>query len=120
MNLRAIILTVTVFLTLPVLGAGSDQEIQYLLNTVGDSGCTFTRNGTDHSADEAKDHLAMKYRRAGSRIKTAEAFIKHLATKSSWTGKPYLIQCDGESVPSRDWLTERLDSYRTTSGNEQA
>jgi len=107
-------------LTLSAWAAGANPEIQYLLTTVGDSNCTFTRNGKDHSAVEARDHLAMKYRRAGSRVKTAEAFIEHLASESSWTGKPYLIQCGEESVPSRNWLTERLDRFRTISreGNE--
>ena len=102
---------------LPVLAATPDDEIQHLLDMVGDSGCTFNRNGKEHTADEARDHLAMKYRRAGSRIKTAESFIKYLASESSWTGKPYFIECDGASVPSRDWLTDRLTTYRTTASD---
>jgi len=102
---------------LPVLAATPDVEIQYLLDVVGDSGCTFNRNGKEHTADEARDHLAMKYRRAGSRIKTAESFINYLASESSWTGKPYFIECDGASVPSRDWLTDRLTTYRTTASD---
>jgi len=101
-----------VILTAPALAATPDQEIHFLLTAVGDSGCGFTRNGKRHSAAEAEAHLAMKYDRAGSRIKTAEAFIDRLASESSWTGKPYLIQCDAESVPSRDWLTERLVHFR--------
>ena len=105
-------------MSLPAMAATPDAEIQHLLDVVGDSGCSFNRNGKDHSADEARDHLAMKYRRAGSRIKTAEAFIKHLASESSWTGRPYIIECDGNSVPSREWLTEQLMSYRTTSGEQ--
>ncbi|MBT8444776.1 MAG: DUF5329 domain-containing protein [Gammaproteobacteria bacterium] len=99
---------------LPVLATTPDVEIKYLLDVVGDSGCTFNRNGKEHTADEARDHLAMKYRRAGSRIKTAESFIKYLASESSWTGKPYMIECNGASIPSRDWLTDRLTTYRTT------
>ena len=79
---------------------------------MGDSDCTFTRNGTKHSAEDAEAHLTMKYERYSSRIKTAESFIDRLASESSWTGKPYLIQCADATVPSRQWLTERLQSYR--------
>ncbi len=107
-----ILLIFYVALAATAFAGGSDPEIQYLLDTVGASDCVFTRNGKDHSAAEARDHLAMKYRRAGSRVRTAEAFIERLASKSSWTGQPYLINCDGESLPSRDWLTIRLGRYR--------
>lgn len=103
-----------VVLTAPVLAATPAEEIHYLLAAVGDSDCEFTRNGKQHSAAEAEAHLTMKFDRAGSRIKTAEAFIDRLASESSWSGKPYLIQCDGVSTPSRDWLTDRLEKFRTT------
>lgn len=88
-------------------------EIQHLLSAIGSSGCTFIRNGQDHPAEEAEDHLRMKYRRAETRITTAEAFIERLASKSSWTGRPYLIRCGADSaVPSANWLTNRLDQFR--------
>lgn len=104
-----------------VRAANPQQEIQHLLDAVGDSGCIFNRNGKNHSATEARDHLAMKFRRAGSRIPTAEAFIKHLATKSSWTGRPYVIRCGQESTPSAAWLTAELTDYRASaSGPEES
>lgn len=112
MRIGPIISLLAVVLTAPALATAPDQEIHYLLAAIGDSGCAFTRNGKRHTADEAEAHLAMKYDRAGSRIKTAEAFIDRLASESSWTGKPYLIQCGEESVHSRDWMTERLERYR--------
>lgn len=103
-----------VLLTGSAYAGDAQQEIQFLLDSVGASACIFTRNGSDHTAIEAKDHLSMKYRRAGKRIKSADAFIEHLATKSSWSGKPYLIRCEGESVESRVWLTERLEIHRAS------
>lgn len=96
--------------------AAADREILHLLDEVGSSGCIFHRNGKDHDPDEARDHLAMKLRRAGKRIKTADDFIKYLATESSWTGKPYSIRCDDEATPSADWLNARLDAFRSASG----
>ena len=35
----------------------ADQEIQYLLEFVSNSGCTFMRNGDDHHSPDAADHL---------------------------------------------------------------
>jgi len=116
----AIVIGLSAVLSAPATAGDAEAEIQYLLNAVGDSGCTFTRNGTDHTADEAQDHLAMKYRRAGSRVKTADAFIERLASRSSWTGKPYLIRCGGDSMQSGAWLTERLKAYRAAAQDPSA
>jgi hypothetical protein len=102
-------------------GTGTpDPEITHLLNEIADSGCVFHRNGKDHSPAEARDHLAMKLRRAGARIDDAENFIKHLATKSSWSGKPYSIRCADESTPSADWLNARLKAFRAPAGATDA
>ena len=95
------------------MSAEPATEIEYLLGAIGQSGCIFTRNGKDHSATEAEDHLRMKYNRTKSRIKTAEAFIDRLASESSWTGKPYTMQCaNGETEPSQQWLYRELEQYR--------
>ncbi len=116
MNLRFIGVLLALALSAPSLADSPQQEIQHLLTAVGSSGCTFVRNGKQHhTAAEAESHLAMKYKRAGSRVKTAEVFIERLASKSSWTGKPYLIECAGQSMPSQEWLTGELEHYRATS-----
>jgi len=95
------------------ISAESPTEIEYLLQAIGKSECIFTRNGEQHSAAEAEDHLRMKYNRTRSRIKTAEAFIDNLASKSSWTGKSYTMKCaDDEPEPSQQWLYRELARYR--------
>ena len=71
----------------------ADAEIEQILAAVGRSGCTFVRNGTPHSAPDAEDHLRMKFRKGARYVKTAEDFIDRLASASSWTGKPYRVQC---------------------------
>ena len=55
----------------------------------------FIRNGSEHTAQEAVSHLRGKLRRAGSRISTAEEFIDHLATDSSFSKKPYQVRRPG-------------------------
>ncbi|UCG71392.1 MAG: DUF5329 domain-containing protein [Chromatiales bacterium] len=98
-------------LALPALA--EDAEIEFLLTSVEQSGCTFIRNGDAHPPADAADHLRMKYDRAGSRVKGAEQFIDRIASKSSLSGRPYTIQCgDGEPYPTKRWLTERLAEYQ--------
>ena len=55
----------------------------------------FIRNGSEHTAQEAVNHLKLKLRRAGNRISTAEEFIDHLASGSSSSKKTYLVRRTG-------------------------
>lgn len=89
-------------------------EIEYLLSTLGNSECTFVRNGKRHDAEKAEEHLRMKHRRGKRYVTTAETFIERLASRSSMSKKPYYVECpDDEPVPSGDWLMQRLSEYRT-------
>ncbi len=90
----------------------ADAEIQHLLQFVGESGCIFVRNGDEYRSPEARDHMEMKYGYGKRRIKTAEAFIEHIATRSGMTRKLYVVRCDGQELPSARWLTEELQRYR--------
>jgi len=91
----------------------AETEIQYLLKFVADSNCDFIRNGTSHESAEAADHLRLKYSRGRKYAGTAEQFIDRLASESSWTGKPYTINCGGRTEPVRDWLRRALADYRS-------
>lgn len=98
--------------------AGADDipaEIDYLLTTVGNSGCTFVRNGSRHDAEDAEAHLRMKYKRGKRYAATTELFIERLASKSSFSKKLYYIECESEEkVASGEWLMHRLDEYRSS------
>ncbi len=87
-------------------------EVEYLLTALGQSDCTFIRNGKEYSAMEAESHLRMKYERGRKYADSADQFIDRLASKSSWSGKPYYIQCPGEDQQQTSaWLTQRLAQY---------
>lgn len=96
----------------PVSADNTDAEVQFLLNFVSDSGCVFTRNGSDHDAADAADHLRLKYSRGKRYVGSAEQFIDRLASESSWTGNIYTVSCDGHTEPSGDWLHRALDEHR--------
>lgn len=91
-------------------------EVGYLIDSVSQSGCNFVRNGKEHTASEAADHLQMKARKGKRYYDTTEEFIERIASKSSWSGKPYLIQCaDTPAVTAGDWFTRVLAEYRASS-----
>jgi hypothetical protein len=84
-------------------------RIEALLARIAKSNVTFVRNGAPHTAMDAAAHLRMKWENAGNRIKTAEDFIEHLASRSYLSGKPYrVILCNGVTQDSGPWLRELL------------
>lgn len=80
------------------------------------TGAVFIRNGQEHDAEEAADHLRRKWRHAGAPCETAEGFIEHCASRSSLTGRPYRIRLsDGRTLWVADYLRNRLAELK---GNE--
>lgn len=72
----------------------------------------FIRNGTSYESAAAAKHLRLKLRAAGSRIKTAEDFIRYCASASSVSGIPYEIRfADGRVVRSADFLRGKLSEF---------
>ena len=90
----------------------AQQEIQYLLDFIAGSPCTFIRNGTEYPAKDARAHIERKYGHVKSRIKNSEDFIEYAATKSSMSGDPYRVACAGKEILSKDWLLNELHAYR--------
>jgi hypothetical protein len=109
----------TVFLACNVLfssvaiaapSAAERHRIDLLLSAMEkQQNVVFIRNGSEHTAEEAANHLRRKMRSAGERISTAEEFIDNLATASSWSGKPYMVRQQGmEPVPAGPFLHRLL------------
>lgn len=87
-------------------------EIEHLLQYIDTSDCTFIRNGKSHDSKDAGMHIRKKYDHIKGRIKTTEDFIRYAATKSSMSGRPYQIICDGDKMATAEWLTRELDRFR--------
>lgn len=90
------------------------QEINYLITSIETLGnAQFVRNGTAYDSKTAADHLRLKLRNAGSRIRTAEDFIRYCASVSSVTGTPYQIRfSDGRVITSEVFLRQKLSEFR--------
>lgn len=101
---------------LPCLShAGMESEIDHLLEYIETSGCTFNRNGTIHDSQDACEHIRKKYTHTKRYIKTTEDFIQYAATKSSMSGRPYQVTCEGNEMPTAKWLLDELARFRKTS-----
>jgi len=90
-----------------------EEKITLLIESARDTpeGTRFIRNGSAYGVADAVSHLARKYSRAQSRVKTAEEFILHVASRSSISGKEYLIQYpDGTTVTTATFFMEKLHS----------
>ena len=80
------------------------------------SGCEFNRNGTWHTAAEAKLHLLskLKYLEDRGAVQSTEQFIDLAASSSSTTGQAYLVKCgNGAPVQSGTWLLTQLQVMRS-------
>lgn len=93
----------------------AQREIAQLFDALEHSGCRFNRNGSWHDAKAARAHLQDKYDYLVRRdaIRSAEQFIDLAASKSSISGRAYLVQCPGSAeVPSSTWFRRLLTGLR--------
>jgi hypothetical protein len=91
-----------------------NETIGYLLDFVANSESTFIRNGSSYPPKTAMEHIQAKYNYFRNDIKTPEDFIRLAATKSEFSGRPYLVRTkDGKELETADWLRKALKDYRT-------
>jgi Family of unknown function (DUF5329) len=92
------------------------RKIEYLIQQVQSlSDAQFVRNGEVYGPQEAADHLRTKWHIAGSRIRTAEDFIRECASSSSVSGIAYTIRfADGHVISSAEFLRDKLAGYQQT------
>jgi hypothetical protein len=113
---------VTAFVILALFsGAVSAQDniekkkIEFLISSVENlKGAKFIRNGSEYDGKKAAEHLRMKLQNALV-VQTADDFIRLCASKSSITGKPYMIRSsDGKTIKSEKYFRQKLKEYSST------
>lgn len=95
----------------------TEREIVELFAALGSSGCEFNRNGRWYDAAQAVDHLQKKhaYLKQKGLVTNTELFIDRAASKSSMSGKPYLVRCANISpITSAEWFKRTLRNIRRT------
>lgn len=97
------------------------RKIELLIAAVeAQRNARFIRNGTGYSATEAADHLRMKLENLGDRIQTAADFIEKAASKSSVSGRDYLIELpDGRVLTVGQFLREELAKLQPAAGRAE-
>jgi hypothetical protein len=90
------------------------RKIDFLIASIETlQGAQFIRNGTAYNAKAAADHLRLKLRMAGSRVSTADDFIRLCASASSVSGTPYQIRfTDGSAVTSEAYFRQKLIEFK--------
>ncbi len=91
------------------------NEVSALLQALGTSQCEFFRNGSWYDSEKAESHLQRKldYVKRKDLLSSVDAFVDQAASRSSMTGKPYLVRCPGhEAQPSTDWFKQKLGELR--------
>lgn len=90
------------------------QQVEYLIDTIAKlDGATFIRNDGEYTAANAAALMRFRWERDKGKLKTAEQFVEELATKSSTTGKPYVIRFkDGNEIKSGEYLLKKLAEIR--------
>ncbi len=92
-------------------------EIDALIGALQTASCQFNRNGSWHSAAEAKTHLLRKldYLEKKNLVQSTEQFIERGASTSSSSGKSYLVKCgNADPVDSKTWLGGQLKIIRSS------
>lgn len=87
-----------------------DLKIAYLISRLQNSPYTFIRNGYSYSGRRAAAHIRHKYQKKANLVRSALDFIKRIASRSSTSGKSYLMKIGGQkSYEIRDILTNELN-----------
>ena len=111
------LLIAALFVLSAVVAGDTDKtkaEIKFLIDHVKNSSFIFIRNGKEHSAEDAYNHMMKKYKFFKDEIDTADKFIELTLTKSTMTGEHYKIKLpDSKVVLSQDYFLEKLKSFRT-------
>jgi len=100
--------------SVPVFASDMQSEINYLIAFLENSECQYERNGKIHTGKDTLNHVKKKYKYFKNKIDSTEKFIEYSATKSTLSGKYYMVLCkDSPKVKTQDWLLQELKNYRS-------
>ena len=94
-------------------GPSDEDKINFVLNKIETSKVVFLRNGSEHSASDAADHLRRKMNNAKKKFWffgperkiTYKEFVEKIATKSSMSGKKYKVKLpNGRIISVEQWI----------------
>jgi hypothetical protein len=91
----------------PINTAAGISSLLERIRTAG-ADYVFIRNGGEYSPEKTAAHLEMKWKNHGA-IRSMDQFIEEIATKSSQSGKLYMVRhLDEEPIPLAEWLQSEI------------
>ncbi len=99
------LLLLTSLLAMPA-HASLEQEVESLIEQIEQSPCAFIRNGKRYDQQQAAEHIRNKWDYAREDVADMQIFIDEVASKSWFSGKPYMVECGDSTITSNAWLTE--------------
>jgi hypothetical protein len=106
---------ITAFVPLQAAEMTEPQKIEALIGVVESrNDLKFIRLGSEHSSNEAAQMLRTKLAFAGSRVKTADEFIKYVATQTVSGSPYYVVYPDGRRITSAEFLRGELKRLSPT------
>lgn len=110
---RAFLIALLILVAVPAFAAdraAETKKIEALISAVAKlDGAKFVRNGKDYDPATAAKFLRGKWERQANEIVTAGDFIDRIATRSSTTGRVYVVRfADGREVPVAEFLRRLL------------
>lgn len=106
---------IATLLVAALVAASPRAEVDALLTRLAQSECRFQRNGKWYGSQKAREHLERKlaYLERRGTLESAEQFIEKVASGSSTSGEPYLVQCaKAGAETSAEWLKGQLKALR--------
>lgn len=104
MKLKYLLLLVSI-LALPA-AANVEQDVDILIEQIAQSPCTFIRNGESYDQHQAAEHIRKKWHYAKDDVTDIQVFISEVASKSWFSGKPYMVKCGETQITSEAWLNQ--------------
>lgn len=93
-----------------------NDKIEKLITLITDmKNAQFIRKGTPYDCKSAAQFMRGKWQWKSAEVKTARDFIRICSAGGSGEGTPYFIRfSDGTQLPSKDFLTRKLDELEST------
>jgi hypothetical protein len=99
-----------------MLQQSENKKVICLLEQIERSQAIFVRNGSQHTSRAARKHLERKFKKvikpswpfSKKKNFSVQDFIEKLASKSSFSGKPYQMIVNKKTVTTKQWLMMTL------------
>ncbi|MCP4107278.1 MAG: DUF5329 domain-containing protein [Desulfobacteraceae bacterium] len=96
----------------------AEEEIKFLLSRIKQKDLSYEISGKKRSPSYIHAKMYAKYKLYKKSVASAEDFIEKAAAKTTLGRTYYVINAEGKKHELSEWLSEKLQKYRTDQGNK--